>query len=305
MWLRTEVNVAQRFSISQPTVSRNIRKSCSVFGVELVRVDGEWELQGEQGLLNRERLVHQRHRLMGGRPLRLEAQYWSGPALCTPMPEGWIAGNFDFLEVERPLQLLRQGIIDAWLGCHPDVPSADDPEVLALRLSRVQPFFVVASDHPLLRRPGPLCLGDLREFPQLPLPDQAFPRVQEILHRYGLWNTPASWRRYRHDQWEGRSESDLYVSLATPFTIGLFPTPQVRLPVECPLEVGEVLLVRRDCFDQPPLQALRHLLLDRLLPWVARCPEVCLDPGAWPGGDGALDRPGEIGQNLPNDGGVP
>ena len=86
-WLRTGDEVFRRYGISSPTVSRQSRKCLEIFGVELQRVNGEWEVFGDPTMLLLERNVHQTARFMGQKSLRLEATYWSAPLLCTPSPE--------------------------------------------------------------------------------------------------------------------------------------------------------------------------------------------------------------------------
>ena len=98
---------------------------------------GEWELIGDTTSLDLERKVHQRWRWEKQQPLRLEAQHWSGPALCHPVPEGWISGNFDFFDYQRPIELLRKGVIDTWVASYPDIPDHDDVEIASIRLNRM------------------------------------------------------------------------------------------------------------------------------------------------------------------------
>ena len=92
LWLRTGDAVAERLGISQPSVSRLARRCLRLFDIKGHKLDGEWDLIGDEPLLAAERRVHQIARWMGHRPLRLEATYWSGPLLCTPVPEGWMLG---------------------------------------------------------------------------------------------------------------------------------------------------------------------------------------------------------------------
>jgi hypothetical protein len=77
-------------------------------------------------------------------------------------------------------------------------------------------------------------------FPSLALPDEAFPRVQGILQGLGLWNLPLNLQRYR-DNWQNKIQSGLAVGYATSFTLHLFRSPQVVLPLQIPLEVGETV----------------------------------------------------------------
>lgn len=71
---------------------------------------GEWVAEGEAALLNMERKVHQEYRLHKDEEnLRLEANFWAGPTLSNPTPEGWINGVWDHVGMSRPLHLLREG----------------------------------------------------------------------------------------------------------------------------------------------------------------------------------------------------
>ena len=104
IWLRTGHQVASRFNLNQSTVSRNSKKCVQEFCLSLVRRHSEWFVDGDPTLLNLERYVHQVSRWRDNKPLRLEAQHWSAPFLCSPTPSGWIAGNLNYLEYERPLK---------------------------------------------------------------------------------------------------------------------------------------------------------------------------------------------------------
>ena len=150
IWLRTGHQVEARLQIGQSSVSRLSRRCADVFGLSLARRGSEWHLDGDTTLLNLERRVHQAVRWTNGGPLRLEAQHWSGPLLCEPAPAGWIAGCFHFYEYEKPLQLLREGVIDAWIASYPDVPAATDPTIACIGLSRMPIWLVVDQSHPLL-----------------------------------------------------------------------------------------------------------------------------------------------------------
>ncbi len=117
-------------------MSRQVKLATNVLGIRLCKLNGEWTVQGDPALLNLERQVHQEYRWRQNLPLRLEAQYYEGPLFCDPAPDGWMAGCFDFLEIHTPLRHVRSGLIDAWIGCYPDVPEADDPEAGAGRWHR-------------------------------------------------------------------------------------------------------------------------------------------------------------------------
>ena len=284
IWLRTGAGAASRLDVSQPTISRAIRRVSDLLGVSIVKVAGEWEVRGDQTLLNLERAVHQRYRWIRDLPLRMEAQYYSGPLFCEPAPAGWVIGNFDYLEIHTPLRHLRSGVIDAWIGCYPDVPAPDDPEFVCFHLTRLPVYLVVRADHPLLALGAAITLEDVKRYPSLALADGAFPRVQARLQDLGLWNLQQRMNRYSRQRWEGRVDADLVVGYASAFTLHLFAAPQVILPVPLGLEVGDSLVVRREYAEHPRLLAV---LADLALKAseLARChPDVTLphDGSCWP-----------------------
>lgn len=276
LWLRTGAQTAQRLGISQPSVSRQVKQASTLLGVSLTKLDGEWSVQGDSSLLQLERRVHQEYRWRHGLPLRLEAQYYSGPLFCEPAPDGWMAGNFDFLEIHTPLQLLRSGVIDAWIGCYPDVPNAGDPELVSVHITRLPTHLVVGDGHPLLALGDGISLDDVRQYPSLALPDNAFPKVQKALQELGLWNRPAPKSRYARKEWEGQVIANHAVGYATVFTLPLFQNQQVVLPLSIDLEVGDSLVVKRAYAQHPRLQALLATLHQTANQLAQRHPEVRL-----------------------------
>ena len=149
IWLRSGAVAADRLGVAQSTISRRVNHVARLLNLRFFKPNGEWETLGDQNILNLERLVHQRYRWFHGRVLRIEAQYYSVPLFCDPIPDGWTPGTFDFMEIHTPLRLLRNGVIDAWIGCYPDVPDEDDSELACFHLTRLPSHLVVAVDHPL------------------------------------------------------------------------------------------------------------------------------------------------------------
>lgn len=276
LWLRTGDKVASVLSISQPNVSRTINKASQFFDISLSKTDGEWEVKGDQTLLNLERRVHQECRWRMERPLRIEAQYYSGHLFFDPPPGGWIPGNLDYLEIHTPLRHLRNGVIDAWIGCHPDVPEDDDPDLICFHLTRLPVHLVVGANHPLLELGDQITLEMVKEYPTLAMPDGAYPKVQKVVQDLGLWMLVQDFDRF--SQWERKSlnPSDLVVGYATAFTISFFPNPQFILPISIPLVVGDTLVVRRDYENHPRLLNLLEHLRSRVTQLVEKYPEVSI-----------------------------
>jgi DNA-binding transcriptional LysR family regulator len=185
-----------------------------------------------------------------------------------------MVGNFDYLEIHTPLRHLRSGVIDAWIGCYPDVPEPEDPEFACFHLTRLPASLVVRADHPLLALGAAISLEDVKRYPSLALADGAFPRVQARLQELGLWNLPQQGSRCTRQRWERLVDADLVVGYASAFTLHLFEAPQVILPVPLGLEVGDSLVVRREYADHSRLLAVLEHLRQRAAELARRYSEV-------------------------------
>lgn len=254
LWRRTGKLAAQASGCNQSTMSRRLGRCLQTFDLQMVRRKGEWELPSS-ALLQMQRELHQRCRLAGQQALRLEAFPGAGRLLVHPLLEGWIGGSFDHLGVDRPLQLLRERVIDAWLASYqPDLPDPDDPQWWVLDLVREPVRLLAAPDHPLagVRRPS---ADDLRRFPSLALPPGWFPRTEAILRGQGLWQQEVPMSRYDPADWEGRCGDGVTLTYGQSLTEALQPGT-VRLDWDLGLISGEALVVRRDLIDWPPIQKL-------------------------------------------------
>jgi DNA-binding transcriptional LysR family regulator len=276
-WLRTGEEVCKRTGFSPASVSRQSRKCLDLFALELRRIDGEWSTIGDTSLLQHERRVHQTARWLGRRPLRLEATYWSGPLLCSPVPEGWMLGVCNIVGVARNLQLVRERIVDACLLGLPDLPDENDAELTAIRLSSMPVFFVCSPDHPI-RNKCSLRYADIANYPTLGLPEGSYPRVEQALQSIGLWNDCVRMNRYKRELWEGKSEDELTIGYGTVLSLEVSGGNLVRLPLELPFCSGEALVVRRDLATHPRCLGLIALISQRLQAFCQRYPELALEP---------------------------
>jgi DNA-binding transcriptional LysR family regulator len=261
IWQRTGERAANLLFCHQSTISRRVRHCLQTLQLDLVRLQGEWELQGNGLLVELEREVHQLHRLLGGGPLRIEATYWAAEAFLQPLPAGWMPGVFDHVGMERPLQLLRDRVIDAWIGSYqPDLPDANDPEWVVFDLCRMPVRVMADRAHPLAQERG-LAMVDLHRFPSLALPEGLFPRTEAHLRQQGLWNTPVAFTRYAPEFWEGRTADQLTLGFGNCLNHQLSPE-LVAIDWDLELVSGEALVVRRDVAHHGPilncLQALQQ-----------------------------------------------
>lgn len=263
-WLGAGRLVAERLGCNQSTVSRRVDHCARTFGVRLKRINGEWRLQGKELLLAMERQVHQVYRLLGGAPLRLECTAWDAPLLALPPPAGWITGRFDHIGLERPLELLRKRVIDAWISSAMlDLPTSEDGELQVFPLSRFPLWMMAAGEHPLAGEQG-LRRRDLESFPSLALPDGMYPVFERELRRRDLWSAPVRMRRYRAQDWEGRCADQVTMSVGN--CVGrLFQPDLVPLDWDLELISGQALVVHRDVAEQGAIQLLLELLRRRVV----------------------------------------
>ena len=277
VWLRSGEKAAQRLHCSQSTVSRNNVETLALFDLALERVRGEWQFDGDSTLLFMERRVHQFKRLQrdpDSHPLRIEANFWAAPAFLDPLPQGWEGGVWDHVGMERPLQLLRERVIDAWIGSYqPDLPE-HDPELAVVDLCRTPVHLVAAADHPLVGRSG-LTDQDLDPFPSLALPSGLFPKTEAVLRSHGLWQNRVRMKRFRPELWQGRTEDQVTLTYASSLALQAMPG-LVRLDYDLGLISGETLVVRRDLQHQPSLQELKAWLVHRCESLAGQFPDLQL-----------------------------
>ena len=122
VWLRSGHEAAKRLHCDQSLISRNAALIVKSLGLRSFKGAGEWWVDGDATLLNLEREVHQLSRWKQKSGLRIDAIYGGAPLYFKEPVDGWVVGNFDFMNVAFPLSLLRDGVIDAWMGIYPDVP---------------------------------------------------------------------------------------------------------------------------------------------------------------------------------------
>jgi DNA-binding transcriptional LysR family regulator len=281
LWLRTGHRAAEFLQCTQSTISRKSRRCLDIFQVETQRDAAEWQLIGDQELINLERLVHQRVRWQSARGLRLDAQHWCSHLIDSSRLGPWAGGNFNYFNYERPLQLLLHGVIDAWLTSAPDALAVVDahPELAAHPITTQAMWPVVRPDHPLLAKGESVTFDDLLDYPLLPLPAGAFPVYQAVLEQLGLWPTPERNRRVRLADWQAHAPlEDMVIGLGNTLRLAAgVDQGRQPLPLPLPKPVGDVLVVRADYLHHPQLLGLLQVLLDRAEHWL-QCTPVWMEP---------------------------
>ena len=282
IWLRSGKDAASGLNCNQATVSRNAKSVAEFLDLDPCKLEGEWSLSGDLSLLNAERKVHQLYRWAYGKSMRIDAVYGVGSDYLNELPQSWVCGPSNFLNVSHPLALLRESILDAWLGCYPDVP-VDDDEFVVINLTRYPSVFLVDQQHPLLQRKVELKLDDLQDFPVLSLPDGAFPKIQHHLKGLGFQRSTVGAVRHEVSRWEGRTEDQVTISYGTVHTIGNFHGKKVPLPLSTGLTVGDSLVVKRCFADSDYFRQLLLYLSQRAQSLSDSLDdlECCSDPFDW------------------------
>ena len=266
IWLRSGEECAKRLFTTQSTISRRNTETLKTLDLKTKRDElGEWIVEGDARLLNMERNIHQLYRLGNNdEKLRLEATFWAGPTLAMPAPEGWINGVWDHVGMTRPLHLIHEGIIDAWISSYqPDLPEPDNPDFAVIDLCKTPVKLVANKHHPLAKKKD-IRKQDLESFPALSLPKGWFPRTEEKLRSHGLWSTEARMKRYRRELWEGKTEDQTTLSYATCLGLEVMENLSV-LDYDLDLTSGESLIVKRSLIDNEKIHSLLSYLKERIL----------------------------------------
>ncbi len=266
IWLRSGEEGAKRLFTTQSTISRRNAETLKILNLKTKRDGfGEWIVEGDATLLNMERNIHQLYRASNNEEkLRLEATFWSGPTLAMPVPEGWINGVWDHVGMTRPLHLIREGIIDAWISSYqPDLPDPDNPDFAIIDLCKTPVKLVANEYHPLAKKKD-ICKQDLESFPALSLPKGWFPRTEAKLRSHGLWSTEARMKRYKRELWEGKTEDQLTLSYATCLGLEVMKDLAI-LNYDLNLISGESLIVKKSLIDNRKIQSLASCLKERVI----------------------------------------
>jgi hypothetical protein len=269
LWLRSTDRAAAVAGTNQSTISRRSRSALESFGVTIRRGADAWIDSGDP-LLQLERQIHQRVRLMGRQPLRLEAPYWSRRRVLSSLPEGW-CGNpagADWV-CDNPLDLLRARIVDACVLTPTQIPAqADDLVVIDLHRSAIE--LTLFPRHRLSELSGGwrrhLELGalHLRLLPFLPRSCRR--RTSEWFAQLAGPAGPAAAGRR-----SGARQDAADLSVA-------FLTPEMRAAQELPWEVDasiapfpyvERLVLLADLAAEPALFRLQEHLLQSFVPLAA------------------------------------
>jgi hypothetical protein len=274
IWLGRGTAVAQRLGCDQSTISRRSRQCQQVFNLRLRRQQAGWDVSRIDPLLELEREVHQLYRLRQGRQLRLDASLLAAPLLRSGPPQGWIAGDLDRLGWRRPLQLLQERILDAWVtAMGQELRQLEGGAFCTIPLARTPLQLAGRPGHPLLHQ-GRLQLNDVRHLPRLAPRQGRYPRTESLLGDAWRRETPAQPMEERQcGDAPGQHPGDaLTLHYGTAFSL-MNQAALLPLPLELGVCTELTLVVRRDLIEQPAI-ALLIAELQRRVAAAARAPGV-------------------------------
>lgn len=267
-WLGSGRQVAERMQCNPSTVSRKAEACAVSLGLLLRKRAGLWMLYGDGELLEAERQLHQRYRLAGYGPLRLDVCADLALLLGDPPHDGWRCGGQGHFSFRRPLELLEQRVIDAWLCsfCE-ELPALEQAGWQVMELLDLPLLLLAHAEHELLAGGGAGAVepAALRSFPCLALPDHCQPRRQAVLQRLGLGNLLLGIERHDEGKWDGALADRRTIRPGTPFEL-IQRDGWKALPVPLQHSARLGLVVRNDLADESPLRDLHRVLAD----WLGR-----------------------------------
>ena len=272
VWLQSGELVGKYFQQHQTTVSRNHKKCADVFGIELIKQEGIWSVDGPCELLNLERNVHQLARFKGQAPLRLESNNWISGALSSPSPKSWITGSCKPQGVKRCFDLIRQRVIDAWLCPSNEAPLAE-PDLTIYPLCKVPMRLMVASEHPLLRNSVP-SLEQIKKYPWRQMPRGAYPEIERLLKSLNLWSTLKQHQHLDKQEWEGLSKQSVTLQVGSVLSQHNNQNPLSPVSLDLGAETGVALVIRKDNSEHNAIQNLKTSLGIKLIEEQKRYPEI-------------------------------
>lgn len=264
LWLQRGEGAARRLGCDQSTVSRRASRCLKTLGLQLQRnLNGSDGLRGDpqrMELLQMQREVHQQHRLMQGRGLRIDASLLAAPFVEQPEPQGWILGDLNGLGWQRPLQLLQMSILDAWItAMGHELPNDKDSPFFCMPLLGSPLVLAAEQGHPLLGEKA-LSPRDLQGFERVAPRVGRYPRTEALLGDWRLHRPALPLECSR----ERRREPPKLLPLE--YGTGFSLEKQTRLScLDLNLHVMTelTLVIRRDLVEKPAMAQLIEKLQQR------------------------------------------
>ena len=259
IWLRSQSKASEFLRISQPVVSRNIKKVSSTFNISYFKDDGEYEIIRDQAFnrLNTQRMMHQEMRFEDKNLiLRLDAFKRIKSHLTTDVIKSpWQIGATS--EIDNPSlfkKFMDSSIIDAWMSFWPETTSLDSTYT-AIPVSRYVAQIGATKNHPIFSLSNEINIKDTYDYPLYFGSAGDFPITTKSLEDSGFRLYKGK-RMNRVIYIAGILTSKNYLFPIFPGASTQFERELVVLPVKIPIEFESRLVVKTQFLNSEKLGLL-------------------------------------------------
>ena len=259
IWLRSQSKASEFLRISQPVVSRNIKKVSDTFNISYFKDDGEYEIIHDQAStrLDVQRKMHQEMRFEDKKLiLRFDAfkrmkSHLTEDVIKTP----WRIGVSS--DIENPTlfkNLMDSSIIDAWMSVWPEATSLNSTYT-AIPVSRYVAYIGATKNHPILSLSNEISLKDTWNYPLYFGSPEDFPILFQKLESCGF-KLHRGKRMNRLVYLAGLLTSKNYLFPISPGSGTQFERELVALPVKIPIEFESRLVIKTQFLNSFKLDLL-------------------------------------------------
>ena len=259
IWLKSQSKASDFLRVSQPVVSRNIKKVSDTFNISYFKDDGEYEIIHDQAStrLDVQRKMHQEMRFEDKNLiLRFDAfkrmkSHLTANVIKTP----WRIGVSS--DIENPTlfkNLMGSSIIDAWMSVWPETTS-DNSTYTAIPVSRYVAYIGATKNHPILSLSNEISIKDTWNYPLYFGSPEDFPILFQKLESCGF-KLHRGKRMNRLVYLAGLLTSKNYLFPISPGSGTQFERELVALPVKIPIEFESRLVIKTQFLNSFKLDLL-------------------------------------------------
>ena len=259
IWLKSQSKASDFLRISQPVVSRNIKKVSDTFNISYFKDDGEYEIIHDPASvrLNIQRKMHQEMRFEDKKLiLRLDAfkrikSHLTTDVIKLPWQMGVTSG------IENPFlfeKLMNSSIIDAWMSFWPETTSLDSTYT-AIPVSRYVAYIGAPKNHPILSLSNEISIKDTWDYPLYFGSPDDFPILFQNLESCGF-KLHRGKRMNRLVYLAGLFTSKNYLFPIFPGAGTQFERELVALPIKIPIEFESRLVIKTQFLNSFKLDLL-------------------------------------------------
>ena len=259
IWLKSQSKASDFLRVSQPVVSRNIKKVSDTFNISYFKDDGEYEIIHDQAStrLDVQRKMHQEMRFEDKKLiLRFDAfkrmkSHLTEDVIKTP----WRIGVSS--DIENPTlfnNLMDSSIIDAWMSVWPETTSLNSTYT-AIPVSRYVAYIGATKNHPILSLSNEISIKDTWNYPLYFGSPEDFPILFQKLESCGF-KLHRGKRMNRLVYLAGLLTSKNYLFPISPGSGTQFERELVALPVKIPIEFESRLVIKTQFLNSFKLDLL-------------------------------------------------